>query len=215
MLIGHYAPALLAHRARPTLRLWQLFVAAQLVDIAWGLCVLLGIEHVRIVPGFTASNDLELWDMPYTHGLVATAGWVAATFVLARALRRGPTRTADAAILALVVASHFATDLIVHAGDLPVLGTAGPKLGFGLWRDRTLAVLVETALFAGAAWAWWRPRDGVGGGRGAGLALLVMTAVAAASYYVPTPPSADAMALAGLATYVACAVVAWRIESRR
>jgi hypothetical protein len=32
---------------------------------SWALLVLLGIEKVRIVPGMTASNPLDLYDMPY------------------------------------------------------------------------------------------------------------------------------------------------------
>jgi hypothetical protein len=61
-LIGHYAPALVLQRARPSVRLWQLFVATQLVDVLWTAFVFGGIEHARIVPGFTESNDLDLWD---------------------------------------------------------------------------------------------------------------------------------------------------------
>lgn len=212
MLIGHYAPALLAQRARPSLRLWQLFVAAQLVDFAWGLCVLAGVEHLRIIPGFTASNDLDLWDMPYTHGLAATVVWSLGAFVAWRLTRKEPTRTGDAAVIALVVASHFAADFLVHAGDLPLFAAQGPKLGLGLWRDRTLAIAVETALFGAAAYAWWRPRAGAEGARSAGLALLALTALAAGSFFIPTPPSPVAMAVTGLVTWVGCALLARRIE---
>jgi hypothetical protein len=70
MLIGHYAPALLLHRARPSIPLWVLFVATQALDVLWGLFVLTGVEHVRMVPSLTESNSLDLYDMPYSHGLV-------------------------------------------------------------------------------------------------------------------------------------------------
>jgi hypothetical protein len=82
MLIGHYAPALVLSRLRPSVRLGPLFVATQLVDVGWGLCILAGVEHARIVPGFTASNDLDLWDMSYTHSLVATGIWALAAGLL-------------------------------------------------------------------------------------------------------------------------------------
>lgn len=39
MLIGQYAPALVLQRIRPTVKLWQLFIAVQLVDALWGLFV--------------------------------------------------------------------------------------------------------------------------------------------------------------------------------
>ena len=41
--------------------------SVQLVDIAWSILVLLGIEKLRIVPGFTATNPLDLYYMPFTH----------------------------------------------------------------------------------------------------------------------------------------------------
>jgi hypothetical protein len=47
----------------------------QLLDAAWCFFVLLGIEKVRIVPGITATNPLDLYYMPYTHSLVGAALW--------------------------------------------------------------------------------------------------------------------------------------------
>ena len=214
MLIGHYAPALLLQRARPTLKLWHVFVAAQLVDLAWGACVLAGIEHVRIVPGFTASNDLDLWDMPYTHGLLATLIWGLLAFVAWRTLDARPSRTGDAAVFALVVISHFVGDLLVHDGDLPLFTAQGVKLGFGLWQHKTAAVVLETALFAGAAYFWWRPHRGQKGARAAGRALVALTVLAAASFYIPTPPTPAAMAATGLSTWIACAALAAWIDRR-
>ena len=39
------------------------------MDLVWSVLVLLGIEKLRIVPGFTEANALDLYYMPYTHGL--------------------------------------------------------------------------------------------------------------------------------------------------
>lgn len=209
MLIGHYAPALVLARVRPTVKLWQLFAATQFVDILWGICILAGIEHVRIVPGFTASNDLDLWDMPYTHSLVATLVWSAFAFVVWRSTHREKTRTGDAVVIALAVASHFVADLLVHAHDLPLMAAQGTKVGFGLWNHRFVALLVETAIFAGAALYWWLPR------RTGGLGLIALTIVAAASYFIPTPRTPAAMAITGLVTYAATiALAAWIDKSR-
>lgn len=214
MLIGHYAPALVLQRFRPSVKLWHLFVAAQFVDVQWGLFILGGIEHVRIVPGFTESNALDLWHMPYSHSLVATVAWTVLSFIIWRSVRREPTRTGDAAVVALAVASHFVTDLIVHVHDLPVMAAQGTKLGLGLWRHRRLALVVETGLFAAAACHWWWPRRTNPGARAAGAALFVLTLIAAASFYVPTPPTPSAMALTGLAMYAAAAAVASWIERK-
>lgn len=214
MLIGHYAPALVLQRIRPSVKLWQLFVATQLVDVLWGLCILGGIEHVRIVQGFTQSNDLDLWHMPYTHSLAATLVWSVLALLGGLVLRRGPTRTGDAVVIALAVASHFVTDWIVHVPDLPLWGAQGPKLGLGLWRHRPLALAVETGLFAAAALWWWWPRRARAGARAAGAGLLALTGIAAASYYVPTPPSPSAMALTGLSTYALVAALAGWIDRK-
>lgn len=208
MLIGHYAPALALSRARPSLRLWPLFLATQLVDVGWALFIWLGVEHARIVPGFTRSNDLDLYDMPYTHSAVATLAWSAFAFLVWRFTPSTHTRRGDALLIALAVASHFVLDLIVHVHDLPVLSAQGPKLGFGLWQHRGLALGLETSLFAGAALFWWWPRRAAPGARRSGVWLLAMTAFAAASFFIPAPPSPRLLALTLLSVHVACAALA-------
>lgn len=208
MLIGHYAPALVLQRARPTVKLWHLFVATQFVDVLWAVFIFTGVEHARIVPGFTASNDLDLWDMPYTHSLAATVGWSLLTFAVWRSVSKAPTRTGDAAVMALAVASHFVADFIVHVADLPILSAQGPKLGLGLWHHREIALVVEVSLFAAASLWWWLPRAWQPASRAVAALLTGLTVVAAATFYIPTPPSPEAMAVTGLATYAACAALA-------
>ena len=75
MFVGHYGVSFAAKRVDRTVPLWVLFLAVQFLDILWAPCILLGIEKVRIVPGFTASNPLDLYYMPYTHSLVAALLW--------------------------------------------------------------------------------------------------------------------------------------------
>ena len=74
MFVGHYGVSFAARKSGPV-PLWVLFVAVQLLDVGWSVLVLLGIEKVRIVPGITASNPLDLYYMPYTHSLVAALLW--------------------------------------------------------------------------------------------------------------------------------------------
>ena len=69
MFVGHYGVSCAAKRWAPSLPLWLLFVAVQFLDVLWAPLVLLGIEKVRIVPGITRSNPLDLYYMPYSHGL--------------------------------------------------------------------------------------------------------------------------------------------------
>jgi hypothetical protein len=210
VLIGHYAPALVLQRARPGLRLWWLFLATQFVDVLWGLFVLGGLEHVRVVPGFTASNALDLWDMPYSHSLGATLAWGLVAFAAWRSLSRGPGRTLDALVVALAVVSHFALDLLVHVHDLPVLAAQGPKLGLGLWQFRGPALGAEMGLFALAAVWWWWPRRADPGALRAGAGLLVLTGLGVLSFYLPPPATPAATALSCLLTYaVTAGLAAW------
>ena len=70
MFIGHYGPAFAANAADKRIPLWVLFLAVQWLDVVWSIFVFLGIEKVRIAPGITAVSPLDLYYMPYTHGLV-------------------------------------------------------------------------------------------------------------------------------------------------
>src|SRR6185369_17966598 len=114
---GHYAVSFVAKKITPTIPLWVLFIAVQLLDVAWAPLVLVGIEKVRIVPGITATNPLDLYYMPYTHSLVAALVWSLIGFVIYR-LWKGRTSGRAAVIVGVAVFSHWVLDLIVHRPDL-------------------------------------------------------------------------------------------------
>jgi len=78
MFIGHYAPAFLASGTRQGPPLWLGAVATQAVDLAFFSFALMGIEHYRLTAGATATNWLDLYDMPYTHSLLGSACWALA-----------------------------------------------------------------------------------------------------------------------------------------
>lgn len=71
MFTGHYSVSFAGRATEKRIPLWLLFIAVQWIDVMWSIFVLLGIEKVRIVPGITASNALDLYYMPYTHSLWA------------------------------------------------------------------------------------------------------------------------------------------------
>ena len=112
MFVGHYGVSFVAKKSDASISLWVLFIAVQFLDVAWAPVVLLGIEKVRIVPGITASNPLDLYYMPYTHSLVAALLWSAGAFVIYR-LTRSRDGTTAAIIVAAAVFSH-ALDFVVH-----------------------------------------------------------------------------------------------------
>src|SRR5262244_3666510 len=104
MFVGHYGPSFAAKAIDKTIPLWLLFLAVQWLDVMWSIFVLLGIEQVRIVPGFTATNPLDLYYMPYSHSLVAAILWSAGAAVGYRLLTRS-TMSAASWIVGLAVFS--------------------------------------------------------------------------------------------------------------
>src|SRR5277367_2283693 len=69
MFVGHYGVSFAMQPTARRVPLWVWFIAVQWLDVVWSLLVLLGVEKLRIVPGFTQANALDLYYMPFTHGL--------------------------------------------------------------------------------------------------------------------------------------------------
>ena len=149
MFAGHYGVSFAVKSAERRLPLWLLFLAVQFVDVLWGVFVPLGIEKVRIVPGITASNLLDLYYMPYTHSLVAALAWSGFAFLCAKVFGSASLRAGRSALfLALAVLSHWLLDLLVHRPDLPLYDDAN-KVGLGLWNFPAPALLLEAAVLFG------------------------------------------------------------------
>src|SRR6267142_2669080 len=154
MFVGHYGVSFAAKKAEPGVPLWVLFIAVQLLDVLWAPFVLLGIEKVRIVPGITASNPLDLYYMPYTHSLLAAIGWSVVAFLAYRfVVRADPARAA--AIVGLAVFSHWVLDFLVHRPDLPLYDNSA-KVGLGLWNFPAVALGLEVVLLFGGMWLYFR-----------------------------------------------------------
>src|SRR5258706_11738770 len=75
MFVGHYGISFAAGAADPTIPLPALMISTQLLDVAWSTFILAGIEKARLKRHFTATNDLDLYYLPYSHGLITAAGW--------------------------------------------------------------------------------------------------------------------------------------------
>jgi hypothetical protein len=154
MFIGHYGPALAAKAVVKTVPLWMLFVAAQWVDFLWATLVILGIEKVRIIENFFGVSPLDLYYMPFSHGLPSAvllsllAGGLAAAVL-------GGNRIAVIAAVGATSFSHWLLDLAVHRPDLPLVFDE-MKVGFGLWAYPYVSVPVEIALVLGGVWLYDR-----------------------------------------------------------
>jgi hypothetical protein len=217
MFVGHYATAVAAKGIDRRLPLWALFVAVQVLDVAWGSFILTGVEHVRIIPGFTESNSLDLYDMPWSHSLAAAACWAIAAGIVWTALRaRGP-EIGPPLILALAVFSHWPLDWLVHPPDLQVYPGGADRYGLGLWNHFAVEVAVEAAMFVAATVIYFRAtRARTGAGHWAVPALGVLLMAGQLSQKLgPPPPSPAAMgatALVGFALFAGLA--AWADRKR-
>src|SRR5213593_2926454 len=154
MFVGHYSVAFAARTERNKIPLWVLFVAVQLLDFLWAPFVLLGIEKVRIVPGITASNALDLYYMPYTHSLVAALIWSAGAFAVYRLVAPGK-KASSALLVGAAVFSHWVLDLLVHRPDLPLYDNTA-KVGLGLWNFPALSLGLEIVILFGGMWLYFR-----------------------------------------------------------
>lgn len=179
MFIGHFAPALIsaAHPKAP--RLGLLFAAAQLVDIGFATLLFSGAEAMRVTPGISSMNPMDLYHMPFTHSLLGCALWGLAFGLLVALMLRS---TAAGVIAGLVVLSHWFIDWLVHIPDLTLMGSE-PKLGLGLWNVPWAAMPLELAFIAAGFWVLARARGGMT--RRVWTLLGVLLAVQAFNWFGP------------------------------
>jgi hypothetical protein len=211
MFIGHFALGYAAKRWAPRLSLAVLFAAAVFADLVWPVLVALGIERVRIVPGFTAFTPLEFISYPYSHSLAALVVW---GIVFALACARGDKR--GLLVVAALVVSHWVLDFITHAPDMP-LYPGGPKFGLGLWNSIPATVAVEALMFAAGVWIYarvTRPRDRIG--RWAFVGITTFLAIGfVANVNAPPPPSITALWVAALVLSALTFSMAWWADGHR
>jgi len=143
MLSGHYAVGLGLKSVDRTIPLWFLFIATQLVDIAFMVLVLFDIEHLRIIPGYTKIYPLDMYHFPYSHGLLMVPFWCLLAIVLYRAINRLTTKSVI--IISIAVSSHWFLDYLVHPKDLPLIFSS-TKVGMSLWNQPITSILLETIL---------------------------------------------------------------------
>jgi hypothetical protein len=209
MFVGHYGVSFAAKRVAPTVPLWVLFIAVQLLDVLWAPFVLLGIEKVRIVPGITASNPFDLYYMPYTHSLLAAVLWSGAALLVYRVSSKQDRAGKAAFVVALAVLSHWLCDFVVHRPDLPLYDNTA-KVGLGLWNAPAVAFALEATLLFGGMWLYVGPA-GVPR-RGLIVFGLVMLAIQAYVFFGPPPVSDSAAAWTALASYAVFGAIIARME---
>jgi len=213
MFIGHYGPALGAKAAVRQIPLWVLFIAVQWMDVVWSILILTGVEKVRIVPGLMEGSALDLYYMPYTHGLFgALVLSVVLGAVVAMFMREN--KRAVFFIVALCVFSHWILDLVVHRPDLWIYD--GVKVGFGLWRWIWVSLPLELASLLIGAWFYVRY---VPARRYGNIVFWVFIALMAAvefqAAFGAPPASSQGEAETALVAYGVLALVAGLVDLTR
>src|SRR6184192_1909631 len=148
MFVGHYSVAFAAKTERNKIPLWVLFVAVQFLDYIWATLVLLGIEKLRVIKGFTAGSMLDSYYHPYSHSLVGALIWSAFAALVYKKFWQAKASNWAALIVGLAVFSHWILDFIAHPRDLAIYDNKW-KFGLGLWNYRDPEFALEIALLAG------------------------------------------------------------------
>src|SRR5438132_13093975 len=123
MFVGHYSVAFAAKTERNKIPLWVLFIAVQFLDYIWATLVLLGIEKLRVIKGFTAGSMLDSYFHPYSHSLIAALVWSVIADLVYKSVCSRPGylyMTSAALIIVLAVFSNWLLDLITSPHDLAI-----------------------------------------------------------------------------------------------
>lgn len=205
MFIGHYALGLAAKRLAPKTSLGTLIAAPTLADLLWPVFLLLGWEHVTVVPGPNPFLVFNFDSYPLSHSLATLIGWGLLFGALYR-MRTGYGR--GAAIVALLVVSHWLLDFVTHRPDLP-LYPGGAKVGLGLWNWVFGTIVVEAVISLAGLVIYLRAtraRDRIGRFGLWGLLLFLLISYVAALFN-PPPPDIRPVAIGGIVfgwLFVAC-----------
>ena len=213
MFIGHFGVALAAKKIAPRTSLGRLVLAAQFLDLLWPIFLLLGLEHVEIVPGITKVSPLYFTDYPISHSLLMVlvcSGLVGGTYYWLQRYRRG------AWIVGLAVLSHWVLDFIVHRRDLP-LWPRGPRVGLGLWNSWPASIAVEVLFFGAGLLIYLgstRAKDNIGRyGFWSLIALLFFGWVS--TLFAGAPPSVTALAWGGMTMWLTVPWAWWADRHRQ
>jgi hypothetical protein len=210
MFIGHYGVSFAIKRASPTTSLGTLFLAVQLLDVLFSIFLLVGLEKLRIVPGFTQYNPYDLYYMPYTHSLAGAAAWAVVATGLAFAA--GAKRSAP--WIGAAVFSHFLLDVPMHTPDMPILGNDSMKIGLGLWHHRNWSLAAELAALGIGWWIWHRAVPPAARRPSMYVFVAFLVALTIATPFFPPPADGNAFAYQALAGYLVLAVIAAWLDRR-
>jgi hypothetical protein len=177
VIAGHFGFAAMVKSRERSTPLWALMLATVWLDVVFTPLFLALRETVQ--PIHAGYGGLII-HADYTHSIVGMLALSAAlgAMLLPKLGRR------VALVIALVSASHWVLDLVVHRPDMPVLpGNVGnlPHFGFGLWNHPRAAACIELTLVVAGAIMYWRAATEVSAkaGRNGRLASISAAMIAA------------------------------------
>lgn len=215
MFVGHYGPAFAVKATKHAPSLGAAFLAVQLVDVAWSIFVMTGIEYGRIEPGFMALSALRLDYMPWTHSLPGALVWSLLGMIVYRALDRRSGWGA-AMLIGLCVFSHWVLDYLVHAPDLP-LTFNGMKVGLGWWDIPALGMGAEAIVMFGGFFLYLGATKALGlAGRIAPWALIALfCGLYAFDKLGPAPADLKAFAPTAIGAYLVITMLGFLLDRTR
>jgi hypothetical protein len=222
MFVGHYSVAFALKSEKNRIPLWVLFIAVQFLDYIWATLVLLGIEKLRVIKGFTAGSMLDSYFHPYSHSLITAILWSCIAAIAYKPicswLELAYTKSASL-IIGLAVFSHWVLDLIAHPRDLAIYDNT-LKVGFGLWKYRDPEFALEIALLAVGIMLYVARNAMPAIRKGAVIAFgVVLVVIQIGDTYVPRNPLTDKQTVMGVwifyTLFVVVAFVIEKIGSRR
>jgi hypothetical protein len=215
MFVGHYSVAFATKTDRNKIPLWVLFIAVQFLDYIWATLVLLGVEKLRVIKGFTAGSMIDSYYHPYSHSLIAALIWSAVAAVIYKSVWRARASNAAALLVGLAVFSHWILDFIAHPRDLAIYDNTW-KVGLGFWNYRDPEFALEVALLAGGI-VLYLIRNSISAARkkaviAFGVALII---IQIGDTFVPREAlSPEATAMGVWIFYTLFVVVAYLLERR-
>jgi hypothetical protein len=214
MFIGHFAVGFAGKRVTPRVPLWTLLLAAALPDVLWCVFLLAGIEHVRIQPGITRVNPLDLYDFPWSHSLLMDGVWAGLFGGIYYLWRR---YAAGAWVLFATALSHWVLDFAAHRPDVPLTPGAHRYFGLGLWNSVAGTAAVEGLLWAVGILFYVRATRARRrtGEYGFWIVIGLLTVLWAVSLGGAAPPSVLAIEIANLVLLLGFLVWAWWMDRAR
>lgn len=224
MFIGHYGIAFALKKYDKKLNLGFLFIAVQLVDFAFVFFILLGIEHMRIVPGFTESTSFDLYDIPYSHSLLASILWAVGTYLVVRYLflknsdKSEAEKSRTSLILRIAVISHYGLDFLVHTPDLLLIPGIDFKIGLGLWNFIIIAVALELSFLLIGSLIYFKSTESEStsvGKYGMFLFIAFLIFLTIMVYFMIHPTNVIVALISLLLSFIILSLIAFWLDGKR